>query len=321
MKQEEKEAIIISVFFGGINCNFKERNTLVEEFGIHTTAVDPINDPIFEHSNHYKFCFDGCGKTDGWMGFLFGAGLDFQCETVVWFIKSLPKDKMSKIVINTVGFSRGGLACILLAQKIEYEFKELDIHVNLMLIDPIPGNLITLAKFDLFGFTWTGRSLDLSKLLKLKSVVAIYPHGIPNLSFHAPIIPIYGKHTHVTEEVILGWHVSAVRKIPSLETKISAFFMKDFLIRNGTKLTEDLRGFNKWKQFYDIDPIILLDEMNSHCSDEDHQSSIRYTHSLKNKKILYKPSGKYLNQLHHYLSADMNPSIPEEDFFLCFTQK
>ena len=159
----------------------------------------------------YKIAFDGCGITNGISGVLFASGLGEQCDYVCAIIRDLlrasPQDPYH-VCTNCLGLSRGGLASMILAQKIAALPADTiaRIDLNLCLFDPVPGNLVSTG----VPFTGWGRA-DLSACSCLRRVLAIYPHEpLPALSFHAPVLCKYPACAQVEEDVFLGCHQGAL---------------------------------------------------------------------------------------------------------------
>ena len=83
--------------------------------------------------------------------------------------------------------------------------------MSLLLFDPVPGDLLTVAQLDLLGLTNTFASKDLSNCLCLSRVLALYPYEpLPAILCHAPVLCRYPTHCMVEEEVTLGCHQGAL---------------------------------------------------------------------------------------------------------------
>jgi len=170
--------------------------------------IDPAAGP-------FKVAFDGCGVTNGLSGTLFASGLDVQCDLVISIIKALLAARAKRVRCNCLGLSRGGLALMVLAQKLGKLKDDVSerIEANMCLFDPVPGRLVSSG----FPFTGHGRE-DLSGCKCLKRVLAIYPHEpLPDLAFHAPSLCKYPPTCDVEEDVTLGCHQGALFQVHTVQ--------------------------------------------------------------------------------------------------------
>ena len=153
----------------------------------------------------FKMQYDGCGVTNGLSGTLFAEGLREQCAEISKRIAQLSA-VWRRVRVNALGLSRGGIACIFLAQALaEVECAD-QLDLTMLLYDPVPGDLVWT------GFPFTGiRAKDLRHCSSLRSVLAIYPHEpLPDMTFHAPVLPAYPAECKVEEDVTLGCHQGAL---------------------------------------------------------------------------------------------------------------
>lgn len=247
--------VTLSVFFCGTNGKISPPTTQIGMFANNTNAEniniqpDTSKAPNFSSIDQFKMTFNGCGVDYGKCGTLFGYGLSIQVSQVVTRVKQL-LIAGKRIRLNILGLSRGGIAGMLLVKKLAGIDKQ-HLETNLLLFDPVPGELITLRKLDLFKLGLANRSIDLSKSRNLTHVVAIYPYQpLCDCCLHAPIIPTYPDSCHVEEYVTPGCHQDAldngeryydtvakqqVGKI-NLRTTLSFLYIKDFLAKHGAKI-------------------------------------------------------------------------------------
>ena len=195
------------------------------------------------------------------MGTIFATGLHTQCKEVESHIQKMlsltpsslfsafsssikssetKSESHSKIVVNlnVVGLSRGGIAAIQLAQMLHYITPD-RLHLQLLLFDPVPGNLIGSSRYlDIFGMNTANSSLDMRKCYNLCDVLALYPYEpLPDLAFHAPVLPQYPPQCTVVEDATLGCHQGALFcSCRSLESRLSYFRIHEWLEKHGTKL-------------------------------------------------------------------------------------
>jgi hypothetical protein len=274
----------------------------------HTTARDlAILEEIPLNESHYKLSFDGCYVTNGVMGALFAQGLEEQCQVVINVVENLVNSGC-KVQLNCMGLSRGGMAIILLVKTLAH-IPKIHLEMNILLFDPVPGNLIMSGKVDIFNATLANRCMDMTESKNLKKVLAIYPYvPLADLAFHAPIIPSYPTHCEVTEDVTLGCHQGALFFPTNLETRLSFLRIKAFLQECGTIFNEDL------DLYYPIPEQYCLSEIEEEC--QRNLPSIRYSHSQTNAVIIRESQGEYLN-LHHYeLRLKLGLPVNENPQFL-----
>ena len=68
-------------------------------------------------------------------------------------------------------------------------------ELSLLLFDPVPGDLLTVAQLDFFRLTNTSASGDMSNCACLSRVLALYPYEpLPAILCHAPILCRYPPH-------------------------------------------------------------------------------------------------------------------------------
>ncbi|CAK8998992.1 unnamed protein product [Durusdinium trenchii] len=209
----------LQVFFEGTANTIEPLTTQIGLFFMLTDAFDvsggslggaPLEQPR-------KMAFDGCGVTDGFCGTICAKGLRRQCRMVRRQVDSLLAElknntaEQSKLRVNAVGLSRGGIACSYLAQEMA-DIPASSCELSLLLFDPVPGDLLTVAQLDFFRLTNTSASGDMSNCACLSRVLALYPYEpLPAILCHAPILCRYPPHCMVEEEVTLGCHQGALQ--------------------------------------------------------------------------------------------------------------
>ena len=110
--------------------------------------------------------------------------------------------------VNVLGLSRGGIAAYMLARHVSGLKCASRLRLNLCVFDPVPGNLVSTAKYlDLFGnVTTANRHIDL-RGCRIARCLALYPADpLPDLAFHAPLLPDYPTGCEVEEDATLGCH-------------------------------------------------------------------------------------------------------------------
>jgi len=200
-----KEITLTAVFEGTIY-SIEEPNTHLHEVlyrdckGVRITSADEVEQ--HKDATHLKMGFNGCGVDYGVTGLLFGAGVEEQSDQVVAVVKKLIQDGYT-VKFNAIGLSRGGIAAILAALKLA-SIDRFHLETNLLLLDPVPGNLFSTAFLDFFNHTLANRAVDLSGSKNLNYVETLYPFlevGDDTgefldrvlAKFHIPIRPTYPK--------------------------------------------------------------------------------------------------------------------------------
>lgn len=294
-------SVTLSVFFCGTGGSLRHQTTQIGKFAYNTDAIDitdgfPFDSTVVERlkGTQLKMAFNGCGEDYGFRGSIFAHGLKEQCQKVVNRIETIIERKLT-LCLNCLGLSRGGIATLHLIQMLS-DYSLNDLKINACLFDPVPGNLITTTKlFDHLGLTVANKSMDVSKSKNLCSVLALYPHEpLPDIAFHAPIIPKYPSNTwcEVEEDVTLGCHQGALmntvdpyRDLPSTLSYIRIYrFMTD----HGSKIRDEFNCNRLEKACVEF---IQKEMENSNCTS-------RTAHSYIDKTIVRVKLGEYLNKHH-----------------------
>ncbi len=341
--------ITLTVIIEGTIYSIEEANTHLHHVlytdceGIRINSADEL--AAHPDATHFKMGFNGCAIDYGASGLLFGSGLDVQCSQIKQVVKQLIRDG-NKVKLNAIGLSRGGVAALLLAKQLG-DIDQFHLETNLLLLDPVPGNMRITSSLDFFNFTLANKAVDLSHSKNLKYVEALYPYleigdesgsRVDDIlaAFHVPIRPTYPAHCKVKEEIILGAHLSAFKDLSSVDEQTHAFHGIDFIpiVRRLSK--EIIYGFlgrvNALSQAAAEDnmPIILdrfmeeqemwinwLAQVRAGLAPKD-----RPLHSTDGSRISATNTGLFLNKIHRDLLAntDENPDdlclkvIPERPF-------
>jgi hypothetical protein len=295
---------ILSVFWCGTDGNKNLLTTHVQLFGQWCEAVDisdlkgPLTLPDDENPPlHYKLRLDGCGVAFGMMGVIFGAGLSEQASLIRDRVSELSTLHRRKVVLNLFGLSRGAVGCFIAAKK----FKKFDpnfFEIHMLAFDPVPGNFVTTAKFDLLGLTNAWGNMDLKSIAVVKTALLLYPcEPLPDTAVHAPMIPLFAPGI-ATYDVILGCHQGAMwgfgPGLQPLDVRISATIIKNFLASHGTILNR-----TSVDRFFFSDDQKLLE--NIEAENRETTLSKRSTHSYGSIMILREQDAPYLNKLHAIL--------------------
>lgn len=193
-----------------------------------------------EKSAQLKMAFDGCGVAYGCRGVVFAHGLDEQTERTVERVKELLEaNPKLAITVNALGLSRGGMALLILAQKFARQFSSARVELNLLLFDPVPGNLLTTAKCDMCRCSIANQNIDLRDAHCVKHILALYPHEpLPDVACHAPILPLFPSSANVEEDVTFGCHQGALFPQMGLQSWLTFHRLHDFLVEHGTQFNE-----------------------------------------------------------------------------------
>jgi len=303
----ETEVKTITVYFSGTDGVIQNGQTQISTFSHFTTGVDLTNLTQMPEEDHqyYKLAFDGCGVTNGTMGMVFAYGLQEQCEKVGDIVKGLVQNHY-KVILNCMGLSRGGIAVIMLTKMLSHIPKK-ELEMNILLFDPVPGNLITSSKIDILNLTIANQNIDMSDSVNLRRVLSIYPYiPLPDMAFHAPIIPRYPTHSEVEEDVTLGCHQGALFIPYNLETRLSFLRIKTFLEESGTRFDEQIN------HMFPITEHQCLTEIENEIARNIGLTSIRYVHSLDNLVIVREGDGPFLNLHHVNILRKLGREVPDE---------
>jgi len=188
----------------------------------------------------------------------------------------------------------------MLAKKLG-QLPKIHLEFNMLLFDPVPGNLIISGKLDIFNGTLANQCMDLTHSINLRRVLAIYPYlPLPDLAFHAPIIPSYPTHCEVEEDVTLGCHQGAIFMPTTLSTRLSFLRIKTFFEECGTKFNDIL------KDQYPISLEDCLSELEQECARQ--ETSTRGAHCQVSTAIVRETEGDYLN--YHHISIRQKLGLP-----------
>jgi len=312
----ERSVKTVSVYFSGTANSVVGGYTQITLFHEYTDAFELHEntqmDQVPIDRDHFKYAFDGCGVTNGLMGTIFAQGLEEQCRLVSKTV-NLFIELGYKIKLNCFGLSRGGMAILILIKQLAHRTKT-ELEINSLLFDPVPGNLIISGKIDIFGGTLAKQCMDITDSQNLRRVLAIYPYEpLPDLAFHAPIIPSYPTHCEIEEDVTLGCHQGALLFPSNLQTQLSFLRIKAFMEECGTvfygHITQD-HPVSEENCFY---------EMEEECNRQ--ISSSRVAHCQTAAVILREPAGTYLNYHHLQLKRKYAPDDEEELRFILHITK
>jgi hypothetical protein len=251
-----REKVVLTAYFSGDGHEIHKQDFLVSLLMHHTQA---------DNETSFKIGFDGVGITNGFMGGVFASGLEDQCFEVIRQVQRL-LDAGKKVIVNCCAHSHGAIGALFLAKflgTISSEYLE----TNLVLADPVPGNLITSATTDVLGLTTANKAKDLRHSQNLKSVLCIYPYQpVTGFNFetslvavfHAPLFADYPEKCQVTEEVVPGCHALA-QSLSAYENQytfnsapfVSFVLMKEFLEKNGTHLDFADKAFFMSDNYYE----------------------------------------------------------------------
>ncbi len=305
--EKNDHPITLSIFFCGTNGSITPRIGAVTNqinlfakanIGVELSHYTDPDDLQITGSDHYKLYFDGCGMTNGSWGALFGYGLYEQCSVVLEKIEMLQNRKRPIILIG-LGLSRGAIALLMLQNRLNAIGPLPDITYKMVLLDPVPGNLITQGKFDIFGLSNTERSIDVSQPGgNITDAYILYPYRpLPDFAFHAPLIPIFSSTTSVEMDVISGCHQGAFFD-PNMSTEchISFFMIKEKLVEFGMKFNEKFSN-----QVPDEKELLKILQTDLNYNQLDFENTVRYTHSRDNSIIIHQNYGTYFNKYHEKL--------------------
>ncbi|MBA3537243.1 MAG: hypothetical protein H0T84_11645 [Tatlockia sp.] len=286
---------IISVFFSGTGFNISDTDFLAGSLYKRTK----------ENETQIKLGFDGCGVVYGLRGGLFAHGLDEQCDEVIQRINQEITDG-HEVTLNIYGHSRGGTAAAMLAAQLSLVDPR-TLSINMAILDPVPGNLISPSTLDPFKTTLANKTMDLRDCRPLKKVLALYPfEPLSDFAFHAPLFISYPKHTEVEEDAMPGCHAEA-EQIGELAGKITQLRVDEFFAKNGTV-------FEGSSAYLDDIELLQKDLVERY---QRQLNALRYAdpitrdgHSAKGMYINVKIDGDYFNQDHkRRAGGDANATV------------
>lgn len=274
----------ISVFFSGTGFSITNTNFLAAS----------LYSKVEENEQQIKIGFDGCGEVNPFLGTIFGHGLDAQCDEVIQRVTKEIADG-HKITLNIYGHSRGGIGALMLAQQLSAVDPD-KLSINMALLDPVPGNLITTSTIDPLHISLANKTMDLTACKPLKRVLALYPHiPLPDYAFHAPLFASYPKGIELEEDATAGCHAEA-EQISSKAGSIVETRVEEFFAKNGTQFTSETDYMDSvaLKQRYLRLYLIELYELQ--------QSTTRSAHSIRGVYINTNPNALYYNEHHKRLA-------------------
>ena len=304
---------VISVFFSGTDHDID--NDPNELASVLARLIDTS-------PNQLLMGFSGCGVEFGRRGAIFGTGLDEQCQQVITVVESEIMQG-HKVTLNVFGFSRGAIAALLLAKQLGEISRSL-LEINLALLDPVPGNLITTAQLDILNITLANKTMDLTDANSVKDVLTLYPHKpLRTLAVHAPLMTKYSPGTHLTEEVVPGCHANAQRQDIAIVDGLPQFTFNpkgnfvtfanvfSFMKKHGSRFKKigkvTIPDMPEFAGSLD-DESALLDVYGS-LNEIAETPSSRACHSGTGRYITTKTTARYYNRQHYLLAnpgADIN---------------
>ena len=94
------------------------------------------------------------------------------------------------------------------------------------------GNLVSAATLN--PWCMASRCADLTRAQHVVHAVALYPiEALPDVAFHAPLLPTFASSTRVDEDVVLGCHQGAIY-IPSLSIGLTSYSTLETIQRVAT---------------------------------------------------------------------------------------
>jgi len=131
---------------------------------------------------------------------------------IVQHVQDLLKENEEKICLNVFGFSRGGVAALLLAQKLKTIPRD-RLTINIAALEPVPGNFTTTVDYDLTfkkNKTISSAIYDLSDCNNVDRILLLYINEpMPDVVGHAPILPILPETCRSEIDVTPGCHKGA----------------------------------------------------------------------------------------------------------------
>lgn len=321
--------LLLNVFFEGTDGHLDSKDSL-------TSLL--FSKALADNKHSFKIGFNGCGTDNEQsrtydFGGIFSYGLATQVNLVVARIRELLNStEDAHLTVNTYGFSRGGAATFLLANKMQSLPLEIQkrVTINIATLEPVPGNLPATVALDIIGHSLTSQVGDISTC-PVKNLLVLYTNKLfptfDSLSkivadAHAPILPSYPLNCQVEIDVMQGCHKTAqflltstnAIKFQSANALLTFFRVKQFFEQLGTQFDLDNYQFQLHSHCYPEtnDTMIALYERILH---KEHTNSTIYRPMHKDNKILthYSREKKYLNLHHKKLCLSNNNNIDPLD--------
>lgn len=299
--------VTLTVFMEGTGNPMYEVTTQIALFSRLCRAAELPDDggQVFKTPGHYKLSFDGCGVAYGFRGLVFAHGLREQCAVVRTHVEAFLAEGLT-VTLNFVGLSRGGIGGLYLAQELE-DLDKSKVLVNMLLFDPVPGNLVWMARIDLLGQMNANKAMDISSVKNLGRVLVLYPYeALPALAVHAPLLPKFPEGCDLEQDVILGCHQGALFLRRAPDTCLSFARIRDFLVECGTQLdTSQAARFGLELSDNDLEEMLVKElRRNAPAS--------RFAHShIPGMHIMRYSDGKILNRSHEKLLARLQRQWPD----------
>ncbi len=200
-----------SVYFNGTD-DSKD----IPEYGDYVALAALLDHMTVKDNDNFSLCVEGCGiETRDFrdLGIIFAFHLEQQALKVAKQIEDLVKSSKEKIILNIYGFSRGGVAAFLLAQKLKHISADF-LAINIASFEPVPGNFIMGVYGDLLlgaGSTLSAAVADLTECKNIANALVLFTNQpLPDIACHAPILPAFPATSNVEIDVTPGCHRGAV---------------------------------------------------------------------------------------------------------------
>ncbi|KEI34593.1 hypothetical protein FRA_50c14630 [Francisella sp. W12-1067] len=159
--------------------------------------------------------YEGLGTGQGMqssMELLFATNLSKYTKRFIYDIEDVTQNqKNEQITINLIGFSRGSITILHILKNLQNSktnpLKEIpNLTLNVVLIDPVPGNYKISNRLDFLHQNTTNQHIDLSNINWINNVgILISSHCIKAMPFK-PMIPEFHYNTKVTIDFYFGEH-------------------------------------------------------------------------------------------------------------------
>ncbi len=304
-------AKIITVYINGTN----ERITGISDHSGPIALVNLLHNITQQTENHASYCLEGCAVNtpdprdiEG----MFTFNLESQLDCVVDDIRNKLSFEIEKIILNIVGFGRGGAGAFWLCQKLK-DIPANKVEINVCALEPVPGNFISASYLDnISGLktTLTGQIADLSDCKNVTKMLVLFTNqAMRDIAFHAPILPIKPVNAEMTIDVIPGCHINAQyyyynKKRKDLDSMndysiMMYHYVTKFLISCGTKFKLDVF----------TSEYIIPNEYLISIFDRQNKAIKKQTRSMHfYNEINSKEEQPYLNLLHKELITNQKPN-------------
>jgi hypothetical protein len=300
----------VSVYFNGT-----DDSKHIPEYGNYVALAALLDQMTIKNNDNFSLCVEGCGiETQDIrdLGIIFAFHLEKQVLKVAKQVEDMVKSNKEKIILNIYGFSRGGVAAFLLAQKLKHISADF-LTINIASFEPVPGNFIMGVYGDLLlgvGSTLSAAVADLTECKNIANALVLFTNQpLPDIACHAPIFPAFPATCSMDLDVTPGCHRGAVvfnKSGDSIgaannESVIVFHRIVEFMKKCGTSF--DFKQFQLANNLVQDEKSSALLDMYNELARKTHTKDGGQKRSMHLRNVLFtaKDKKRYLNRYHQQL--------------------